>query len=96
MISFFLNVHHIDSFRPYEHHRPVGVRVSFDIYSIEPISDESMIFQLGMYLNMTWIDPRVKLELEGLNKTVRAFKTVPNDLVSKFWIPDVLISNEKG
>ena len=55
-----------------------------------------MIFQLGMYLNMTWIDPRVKHELQGLNETVRAFKTVPNDLVSKFWIPDVLISNEKG
>ena len=92
--EFFWNVHFNDAFRPFYRFRPVGIRVSFDILSIEPISGESMNFKVRMFLNMRWNDPRLKFQLQG-NKSAYAH-TVPSDLWPKLWIPDVFISNEEG
>ena len=70
----------------------MGVRVSFEIYSIEPISGESMNLKLGMYLKMRWNDPRLRFSALG-HKIVQIEN--PSDLLSKIWIPDVFISNNE-
>ena len=90
--DFFWNVHLKDSFRPWYPHRPVGVRVNFGIISIEPISGELMNFKVGMFLKMRWNDHRLKFPFQRNRPRIL---TVPSDLSTELWIPDVFISNEE-
>ena len=45
-------------FRPYQKHRPTGVRVSFHIASFDSVDEQSMDYRLGVFLRMRWSDPR--------------------------------------
>ena len=81
------------SFRPFQKHRPCGVRVSFHIASFDSVDEQSMDYRLGIFLRMRWNDPRLKFPLpeNGTQKTM----TVHPDLISKIWMPDLFFSNEK-
>jgi len=52
-----------------------------------------MNYKVVMFLNMRWNDPRLEYQLQ---RNTPRIHTVPSDLSSELWIPDVFISNEEG
>lgn len=94
--------------RPWEKHRPAGIRVSFHIASFDSVDEQAMDYRLGIFLRMRWRDPRLSWGSSTCNKnTTRVCRnnvckmkctrtmTVHPDVMEKIWIPDLFFSNEK-
>lgn len=77
--------------------RPVGVRASFHLQSLNVIDDESERFEFSGVLTLRWFDPRQVFDpaIEGVEEKVYqgAFQS---DEISPSWFPQMILANASG
>ncbi|XP_077485306.1 glycine receptor subunit alpha-2-like [Amblyomma americanum] len=71
---------------------PTEVTVYLDIYNMGPLNSGSMDYDLDVYLQQSWYDPRLSLLRFGINETVMLSGQAITDLI---WKPDLYFVNAK-
>ena len=70
--------------------RPLPVKVKVMVLGVSDISELNMQFTLSLYLEMSWVDPRLKYDPGTSHVTLHP------DNIQKIWRPDIFFRNEKG
>ncbi|XP_077563727.1 glycine receptor subunit beta-type 4-like [Haemaphysalis longicornis] len=71
---------------------PTEVKVYLDIYNMGPLNSASMDYDLDVYLQQSWFDPRLSLRGFGIDETVMLSGEAITALI---WKPDLYFVNAK-
>ncbi|XP_015916561.1 glycine receptor subunit alpha-2-like isoform X1 [Parasteatoda tepidariorum] len=77
----------------YGTNQPTLVSVNIYINSLGSISAANQDFGMDIYLRQSWIDPRLKTSIYGMNETMTLNG---QDIIDKIWKPDLFFRNLKS
>ena len=70
--------------------RPLPLTINIMVLGLSYISELNMEFTLSLYLEISWVDPRLKYDPRIAQVTMHP------DNIRKIWRPDIFFRNEKG
>jgi len=78
--------------RPYfGTNKAVVVGIGIDVAQIDDVSEVNMDFQLTLYFQQTWQDPRLAFQKNTINCSVN----LDSRVIDSIWLPDIYFINDK-
>ncbi|CBY10305.1 unnamed protein product [Oikopleura dioica] len=69
----------------------VDVGIGIDVAQIDDVSEVNMDFQLTLYFQQSWVDPRLRFTPGTVNCSVN----LDSRVIDNIWLPDIYFINDK-